>query len=206
MPTKTIKKITIFAISAWFVFAFIAGMFGYFIQENEPPTHLALFFLTPMIGFISAAIFSKSFKAYIYNIPLYLLVGAHVWRFVGIGFVLGWIFGYLPAGFSIPEGFGDIIAAAGAIPLAIAIYKGKRVRRMLVLWNAFGLIDLISAITMGILYSVGPLGILAHGGPTTKPMITFPINLIPTFFVPFFILIHLLIFRRRLEVGSEKNE
>ncbi len=197
MNNRTIKNITISVIGLWFLASLVAGYFGFFIQRSGPPTHLALFFLPSVIGFISTYLLSKKFRRFTKTIPLYFLVGAHIWRFVGLGFVLGWaVYHVLPAGFSIPEGFGDIIAAAGALPLAIALYKGKNVKRWLVIWNTFGLIDLISAITVGILYSVGPLGILVHGGLTTKPLITFPINLIPTFFVPFFILVHLLIYKR----------
>jgi hypothetical protein len=51
---------------------------------------------------------------------------------------------------------------------------------------------LIAALVLG----VSAAGALGAGTPTAAWMVTFPISLIPTFFVPLFILVHLLIFRR----------
>jgi hypothetical protein len=63
------------------------------------------------------------------GIPLWWVTIAHVWRFVGIVFVLGaLVFQVLPLQFSIPEGFGDIIAAVFAIPLALALRRNRRPR------------------------------------------------------------------------------
>lgn len=69
-------------------------------------------------------------------------------------------------------------------------------RGWLLAWNTFGLVDLVSAIAMGVLYSNSALGVLANGGVTTELMVTFPVSLIPTFLVPLFILMHLLTFAR----------
>ena len=49
---------------------------------------------------------------------------------------------------------------------------------------------------MGVLYSNGPLGVLSAGTVTTRLMVTFPVSLIPTFFVPLFLLLHALTFKR----------
>jgi hypothetical protein len=49
---------------------------------------------------------------------------------------------------------------------------------------------------MGVLYSNGPLGLLSAGTVTTQLMVTFPVSLIPTFFVPLFLLLHALTFKK----------
>jgi hypothetical protein len=49
---------------------------------------------------------------------------------------------------------------------------------------------------MGVLYSNSAVAILSDGAVTTEPMVTFPVSLIPTFFVPLFILLHALTFKR----------
>jgi hypothetical protein len=54
----------------------------------------------------------------------------------------------------------------------------------------------MSAITMGVLYSNGPLGLLSAPTVTTRLMVTFPVSLIPTFFVPLFLLMHALTFKK----------
>jgi hypothetical protein len=74
--------------------------------------------------------------------------------------------------------------------------KGTASPHHVLAWNVFGLLDLLAAISTGMLYSNSSLGVLVRGGVTTERMSTFPVSLIPTFFVPLFILVHLLIFKR----------
>ena len=115
---------------------------------------------------------------------------------MGIGFVIGAITGALPAAFGYPEGIGDIMAAAGAVALLPGIRKGTPSRGWLLAWNTFGFLDLLSAITVGLLFSESAVGILHTATSNTTPMVTFPVSLIPTFFVPLFLLVHALTFRR----------
>jgi hypothetical protein len=71
-------------------------------------------------------------------------------------------------------------------------------------WNVYGLIDLLSAISMGILYSPSSFGVL-RTGLSTELMTTFPVHLIPTFFVPLGILLHMLsLIRSRELAGAPK--
>ncbi len=111
----------------------------------------------------------------------------------------------LPPQFGYPKGLGDIITAIFSLPLAFAIRKNDRSPRLqtaFIIWNVFGLIDLISAISLGILYSPGQLGVL-RTDLSTALMTTFPVNLIPTFFVPLFMLAHLLGLRRNKELAPD---
>jgi hypothetical protein len=198
-PGPTVSRarvLAIFAVIVWFAAAIIAGIFGKMNEPGQPPLLLGVFIAVPILGFVTAYLISASFRAFTESISLRLIVGSHLWRFVGLGFVIGWLKGALPAGFAIPEGFGDIIAAAGALALLPKLRKGTASRGWLLAWNTFGFIDLVSAIVMGVLYSNGPLGILSAGTVTTRLMVTFPVSLIPTFFVPLFILLHALTFKR----------
>jgi hypothetical protein len=188
------RLLTILAIGAWFAAAVWGGFRGLFNQPNVPPVFLGAFILVPITGFSLAYFLSGTFRAFAQGLDMRLLVGSHLWRFVGVGFVIGWLTGDLPAQFGIPEGFADIIAAAGAAMLLIPLSRGEFPRGWLLAWNVFGLLDLVSAITVGVLYSNGTLGILSAGTVTTRLMTVFPVSLIPTFFVPLFILVHLLVF------------
>jgi hypothetical protein len=194
-------RIGIVAVILWFVAAFFAGLAGYINEPGVPPVVLGSFIIIPIIGFIAAYLISDSFRAFTHNINLTLLVGSHLWRLVGIGFVIGWLKGTLPAGFAIPAGFGDIIAAAGALILIPMIRKGTARRGWLLAWNIFGLLDLLNAVITGILYSNSSFGILSRG-VTTEPMVAFPVSMIPSFFVPLFILLHLLTFKRIANMKS----
>jgi hypothetical protein len=190
------RELTVLAIAVWFAAAFVAGAFGIVNEPGRPPLVLLSLFVVPILGFVTAYATSASFRAFTETIPMALLVGSHLWRFVGVGFVIAWLVGRLPGGFGIPEGFGDIIAAVGALLLLPSVRRGAAPRGWLLAWNVFGTLDLVSAVTVGILFSEGPLGVLGTPASNTTLMVTFPVSLIPTFFVPLFLLVHALIFRR----------
>jgi hypothetical protein len=190
------RSLTALAVAGWFAAAVIAGLSGWVNQPGRPPLALLGFIVVPIAGFIAAYAASAALRAFVDSLSLTVLVGAHLWRFVGVFFLVGAFTGALPRGFGIPEGVGDIIAASGALLLIPMLRKGTASRRLVLVWNTFGTIDLLSAITVGVLYSNGPLGVLAYGTQTTELMATFPVSLIPTFFVPLFLLDHLLIFKR----------
>jgi len=190
------RLLTILAIGAWFAAAVWGGLHGIFSHPDVPPVSLGAFILVPITSFLLTYALSAAFRTFAQNLDMRVLVGSHLWRFVGVGFIIGWLTGDLPAQFGIPEGLFDIIAAVGAAILLVQLNKGEFPRRWLLIWNVFGLLDLISAITVGALYSNGTLGILSAGTVTTRVMTIFPVSLIPTFFVPLFILVHLLVFVR----------
>ncbi len=194
------RTLSILLISFWFAASLIGGALGIFNEPGKPPVMLAGFIVVPIAGFIVAYFISSSFRSFSQSIDLKLLVVLHLWRFVGLGFIIGWLAGVLPAGFSLPEGLGDTVAAAGALVLFTVLRKGKAPKGWLLAWNIFGLIDLISAITVGILYSNSSIGILNKETVNTSFMVSFPVNIIPTFFVPFFILLHLLTFKKIREL------
>ena len=184
------------ALAAWLTAAIVAGRAGLFTSGGGPPVALLGFVVVPLAAFVGAWFSSPAFRRFASGLSLAWIVGAHAWRLVGLAFVIGWLRGALPAGFAIPEGLGDAAAAIGAIALVPLIRHGTASRGWLLAWNVFGLVDLASALVVGVLYSDSPLGLLAGTGPTTTPMITFPVSLIPTFLVPLFILLHLLTFTR----------
>ena len=190
------RRWTVATIAVWFTVALVAGAAGVVNEPGKPPLVLLSFFAIPIVGFLLAYAIGPSFRAFTETIPMTLLVGSHLWRFVGIGFVIGWLSGALPGGFGIPEGFGDIIAALGAALLLPSLRRGTAPRGWLLAWNAFGMLDLLSAITVGLLFSQSALGVLSTATSNTAPLVTFPVSIIPTFFVPLFLLVHALIFRR----------
>ncbi len=201
---QSIRNYTILAILIWFFSALIAGYYGIFAKPGVLPIYLGLFIVVPFVGFAVVYFSDPHFRAFAHSISLPLLVGAHVWRYVGLGFVIAFLMGKLPAQFGIPEGLGDITAAVFSLPLALALRQGKPVRTAFIAWNIFGLVDLLSAITVGALYSEGSFGVL-RTGISTALMTTFPVSLIPTFFVPLFILLHLLALARTAEVNSPRS-
>ena len=193
---STVRAVTGLALLVWLVAAIVGGTTGLVNRPGQPPVILLSFIVVPIALGCVAYGFSPPLRAWTDRLSLTWIVGLHTWRFVGFGFVSAWLFGRLPAGFAIPEGLGDVLAAAGALALLPSLRRGTVSRTWLLVWNTFGLVDLLSALTVGVLYSNGPLGVLSRGGVTTELMLTFPVSLIPTFLVPLFILLHLLTFAR----------
>lgn len=203
--TKRTRTILIGIAGFWFLSAFISGAMDVFSpRPGAPPVPVGVFLLVPIGGFTLAYAVSARVRRVLDRIPLWLITIAHVWRFVGLGFVIGAVINVLPPQFGFPEGLGDVVAALFCLPLAFAIRKGSYspgLRSAFIAWNVFGLIDLLSAISMGILYSPSSFGVL-RTGLSTELMTTFPVNLIPTFFVPLFILLHMLSLKRSRELAG----
>jgi hypothetical protein len=191
-------------IGLWFIAAFIGGAMKVFSQTGGPPVPIGIFLVIPIGGFTLAYAMSSRVRHAVDQIPLWLITITHVWRFVGLGFVIGAVVHVLPPQFGYPEGIGDFVAALFCLPLALAIRKGGRapgLRGAFIAWNIYGLIDLVSAISMGILYSQSSFGVL-RTDLSTALMTTFPVSLIPTFFVPLFILLHMLALARSREIAG----
>jgi hypothetical protein len=207
ISTKIVKVVTITGIALWLVFALVMSIGGrYQAGAGNPPLALGLMFLVPIVVFVTAYWQSSSLRELASRLDLRLITAAHVWRMIGLDFLFKYAQGVLPGGFALPAGIGDVLTAAMAIPVALAISRGApSARKWFVAWNVFGLLDLFAAVGMGILHSESSLGILVGQGPNTFIMSEFPRSMIPTFFVPLFILFHLLSLARRNEVATRRE-
>lgn len=200
--TEAVLAMIYAVVGLWFIAATIGGMMNLFSQPGVPPVNVGVFLLVPIAAFILAYLGLPAVRQALDSLPLWGITLAHLWRLVGIGFVIGAMIEVLPPQFGYPEGIGDIVAAGLCLPLALALRQASHTPRLhtaFVAWNIFGLLDLLSAITLGILYSPSSFGIL-RSGISTGLMTTFPVSLIPTFFLPLFILLHLLALKRHREL------
>jgi hypothetical protein len=110
----------------------------------------------------------------------------------------------LPGVFALPAGWGDIAIGITA-PLVAWLWKPQPPARAFVVWNLLGSLDLVMAVTLGVLASATPVGVLA-GDVTTRPMGQFPLSLIPTFFVPLLLIFHLIaLIRVRQAARSDRG-
>jgi hypothetical protein len=200
---KTTQKIMLWLVIGWLAVSIIFSLLRLFDQPGAPPTFFGLFLIGPLFSFVLAYAFSKNVRAALFALPLWAITAIHVFRFVGIPFVLGAITRDLPPQFGWPAGVGDITAAVFSIPLAVLLYRkrySEGLRLGFIAWNIFGLIDLFSAVTLGLLYSVSVVGILSEPGLNTRSLSFLPVSLIPTFYVPILMLLHFLALRRSNEI------
>lgn len=179
-------------LSSWFVLALGGSLLGAFQSGQRPLVLLGLMAGVPVLAFAIAYRWSDAFRQFVLSANPRWLTAAQSWRVLGAVFVILYYRGMLPGTFALPAGWGDIAVGVTAPLVAWAMPpRRERGRAVLIAWNLFGILDLVTAVTLGILCSNTPVGILASGA-TTQLMGSFPLSLIPTFLVPLFLIFHIL--------------
>jgi hypothetical protein len=110
----------------------------------------------------------------------------HTPRVVGVVFLLYMALGHLPALFALPAGLGDIATGIAAPLVARRIAPGTG-RRVALWFNAFGMTDLMVALTLGALTGFQLLDV----APSSALITELPLALIPTATVPLFFALHI---------------
>lgn len=164
----------------WFVIAFVAAAFGVFENgPGEPPVAVGIAAGVPPLLVGAALLWSHRFRAWAGSLDLALLINLQGWRVGGFVFVAFWAQGLLPGGFALPAGLGDV-AIAVAAPF-VARYAR---RRGFLVWTALGILDLLLAVSLGVLHSFTE--------PSMAIVSQSPLVLIPVFGVPLLLVVHLL--------------
>jgi hypothetical protein len=183
---------TLFATiaGAYFGIAAVAAATG--AVARGPQVVLILFGL-PLVA--AAVLWSRprSHSAMI-ALPMPLLVGLNVIRSLGFMFLLLAADGRLAGPFPYSAGWGDIITGVVALPLAWAVSRGTASNLAVAAWNTFGLLDLVAAVGLGVTSANGSPAQLIHAGVGSQAITHLPWSLIPTVLVPYFIVMHLIIF------------
>jgi hypothetical protein len=110
----------------------------------------------------------------------------HTPRVAGVAFLFYLALGHLPALFALPAGLGDIAAGIAAPLVARRLAQGRG-RRAALWFNAFGMTDLVTALTLGALTGFGLLNVT----PSSAPITELPLALIPTATVPLLFALHI---------------
>jgi hypothetical protein len=110
----------------------------------------------------------------------------HTFRVAGVAFLLIMALGHLPALFALPAGLGDIATGIAAPLVAgrLAQGTGRRAARWL---TAFGMTDLVVALTLGALTGYQLINVTPSGAPISE----LPLALIPTAAVPLLLALHI---------------
>jgi hypothetical protein len=189
-PTPGVRNLTVAVLAVWFLLALGGSLLGVFDSEPRPPLPLGLAAVGPVAVFLSYYFMSARFREFVSSLDLRLLTVAQTWRVGGIVFVILYLQGALPGVFALPAGWGDF--AIGITAPVVAWYWNRPFPyRTFIVWNVLGSLDLVLAVSLGVLASATPLGVFA-GDVTTRLMGQFPLSLIPTFFVPLLLILHLI--------------
>lgn len=182
-------KILVVAL-VWFLLALLIGASG--LLASIPPPFPQAFLFSLVIVLLLLFWRSFLFREWLLSVDIRVLVLIHLSRFVGIYFLVLYSRGDLPYAFAVPGGWGDIAVAATAIPASLFLQnEGAISRRILFLWNVFGLVD--------ILLVIATASRLAMANSESMVALTrLPLSLLPTFLVPIIVFTHIIIFVRLL--------
>ena len=192
-------RITAYAVAGiWATFVTTLAAFGRFDPASsgivlQPPVIFAAW-----LGILLTIWFaSPKFRTALLSIPLPTVVGVHTMRVLGVFFLVLLGEHRLIAPFAPSAGWGDIITGIGAAYIAIVLARGGRVSTPLLAgWNVFGTLDLIAALTFAALSVPNTPIYMFTEQPGLAAMTQLPWLLVPTVFVPIYLLSHLAIFTR----------
>lgn len=176
----------------WLALVFILGAAGAFVSvPGSLPLPILIGVTAPLTAFLIAIRFSPSFRDFVLSFDLRLATVIQGWRFAGFGFLALYAYGVLPGLFAWPAGVGDIAIGVSApwVLLALLRRPGFASSRLFAVWNLLGILDLVVAVGAGALGSALALGVTDQA--TTAAMARLPLVLIPAYFVPIFIMLHL---------------
>ena len=172
----------------------IACINGSFSAITLPPKIIQLTTL-PLLIFLMVIVFNlKFYKGLLKAIPIHQLILLHRFRFIGSFFLILLLLQLLPTLFALIAGLGDIITAASSFWIARNIESGKKsAHRWAILWNGFGLLDILVTSATAILLTkismeTGALGV--------DVLATFPFCFIPAFAPATIIFLHISIYRK----------
>jgi hypothetical protein len=195
------------ALGAWFVVVVAIGATGALSPAGRGAPALGLTVVLPIAALVGAYFALPSVRNAMTATPLPALIALHAIRLLGFAFIVLYAKGRLPAPFAPSAGWGDVFIGVTALPLAWAVTRfGARLRPLVFLWNAVGVVDLVVAVTLGPLSAPGPLQVFV-GPPDSSPMTSLPWLIIPGFLVPILFFIHVVFFLRlaRTEASAARH-
>lgn len=187
MNMKVYGKFTVGLIAIWFVFALSASAMHLFQNAaNGFGAAVGAAALAPLIVFSLWYAVSANFRRFALSLNPRALTYLQAGRVMGIVFVILEARGVLPAIFALPAGYGDM--AIGATAAFVAWKLGNRSHRSgFVLWQALGILDLVTAVSLGT-----TARLISPDGVSMFAMTVLPLSLIPTFLVPLYLIFHII--------------
>lgn len=171
-----------------------ASYSGWFNQVSLPPKVLLLTTFPFALFLFVVILRTKVYHAILENATLESLVQLHVFRVIGIFFILLAMHNTLPKPFAFIAGIGDMLTAISSIFVANAIKNKKSyAKKLAYYWNIVGTIDILfTAIAANVLTKLSiDTGIM---GVDTLAM--FPFCIIPAFAPPAILFLHWSIFKK----------
>jgi hypothetical protein len=189
--SRTAKVVLVAVIGLWIglqVTLATAGVLATVLPGGAPL--LGLMFVLPPIVVGFAALASPGVRTALLGLPMPLLIGLNATRVVGLFFVLLAASGRMDGPFPHAAGWGDVITAVAAIPLALLVARRAAPRTAVFAWSVFGTLDLAAALVLGAASFGDGLGQLIPASAGGEEIASLPWSLIPTVLVPLYLIMH----------------
>lgn len=196
LPVRAATRLAVAAVAGmWTGLAAAVAAAGSFANTAAPFPVIGVFVAFPLVAVGIAAILSPAVRGALLAIPMQSLVGLNIARVLGGFFLLLALADRLGGPFPQSAGWGDVITGLCAIPvMRLATQVSTAADRKVALWNAFGTLDLIAAVTFGVISANGSPLQLIHAGAGSAAVQLLPWSLIPTVLVPFYLITHGIVF------------
>ncbi len=168
-------------LAAWAIVTTMLARRGFFQPHDlTSPPPLGIILALVLVALGVSLVVSPSLRGLLTNQRNLILL--NLWRLVGIVFLMLAANRQMPALWALPAGIGDVIVGAMA-PWIARHVDTPQGRRRAIIFNLFGMADLVVAVGLGIMTSPGPAQVF-HTTPTAELATRFPLALVPTFLVP----------------------
>jgi hypothetical protein len=192
-------------LGGWFAIAVTLASLGTYqaVADRVPTIEFGI--VIPILIGVLLIWRSSAISRLIDAIPRHWVIAIQFYRVAGVTFLILYASKLLPGLFALPAGVGDV--AIGLLALRIGINASRHQQfypRTVLLWNLFGIADLIVALTTGFLTSPSPFQRFAFDHPH-QLIAMFPLVLIPTFLVPLSFLLHIISLIQRARASERSN-
>jgi hypothetical protein len=186
----------------WGIIVVAVAALGGFAQGAAGPVPVPPLAFVCFLAVLFGSWFAlPKFRNAVLSVPLPALVAVNAARLGGVFFLILTNESRLSKPFGPAAGWGDIVVGALAIPLAtVAVDGAVKYRTGLRLWNWLGALDLVNAVTLGLLSAPGTPFRVFTEGPGTSAMADLPWVMVPAMLVPLYFLIHFTIAKKLREL------
>ena len=196
--------LTLTGLVFWYSLVYFLGRNGFFSRNPLFAPGILIGFLI-IFEILRRVYFSQKIRSVTDLIPQHWIILVQFYRIVGYEFIALYHQGLLPAAFAYSAGIGDMIIGFSAPIVALLYYLKKPYsKKLAVVWNILGIIDLALAIGIGFVGFPRPVQFVPLT-PSTEQLSLIPLVLVPLFAVPLAILLHLFSLRTILK-KDKKNK
>ncbi len=163
------------------------------VAAGALPVPVIIAVATPALLFLAAYAMLPPLRRWVESLDIAELIALQSWRVVGFAFLIVWALGELPGAFALPAGLGDLAVGIAAPAVALAAErKTAGWKTSAYGLTAAGIFDFIVAFATGILSRQDAI-LHFDGAPASTLLGLMPLSLFPTFIVPAFLILHIIL-------------